>query len=647
MIILRILFRRRYNENGIYLQHSNLQGCDCIMNEIGAIIKSARELIPAEVQDDFIAQLGISETLDASPVGAILMGMYVLEYAGFPKYIDEIVGEEHTTIEQLRNHYHNRTLHKMTMVPSTGIILSLLAADMIACPRSITPGYKFEEMAEQWHTGPLLGIEPSLLNDDRIGRAMSKIGTDAQNLQEVLFSMIVDAREKTGIPLSKFILDTTLLELDGKFKDAPKVVPGRGTSSFSQLIVSLVIASGSRMPVGFGVLPGNTSDSTTLPSIYGMVNRIADEGPVEFLMDRIFPTPGNILFLRNCQNERMVYWVAPLKIGLSEKRVRELIDEANCEGKWKAISYRSTKEVKANIDRPLTAFETKWVLTEKIKPKLEPGQTRCPRGSIQTVEVEVRCVFYRHEINAEREKENREIKKEQLEKALLEFLAKLNKRKYRDIGYCNRKLSELLKSFAYVQKFVNCSFSQSDNGAISLTWWWDEAAIEDEAKYDGIFALLTNYTKEQVNMNQLVKKYRGRDQIEVNFKEMRGILDLERVLYHRPERIDTYVFLKVIALFILTFLRSYAEQKGIKTTEKKIQESMGDMLLVENRILPLNMKVYGVARDTRLNRLYREIFSLPDPIALIKVLSETEVARVDDYVRTWYESWLNTDPQTQ
>jgi len=32
-----------------------------------------------------------------------------------------------------------------------------------------------------------------------------------------------------------------------------------------------------------------------------MVNRIADEGPVEFLMDRIFPTPGNILFLRNCQ----------------------------------------------------------------------------------------------------------------------------------------------------------------------------------------------------------------------------------------------------------------------------------------------------------------------------------------------------------
>ena len=71
------------------------------------------------------------------------------------------------------------------------------------------------------------------------------------------------------------------------------------------------------------------------------------------------------------------------------------------------------------------------------------------------------------------------------------------------------------------------------------------------------------------------------------------------------------------------------------------------MLLIENEILPLGLKVYGVARDTDLNRLYREIFSLPDPLELIKVLSETEIARVDDYVRTWYESWLKTDPQTQ
>lgn len=38
----------------------------------------------------------------------------------------------------------------------------------------------------------------------------------------------------------------------------------------------------------------------------------------------------------------------------------------------------------------------------------------------------------------------------------------------------------------------------------------------------------------------------------------------------------------------------YATKTGIKTTEKKIQENMGDLLLVETPILPLGLKTYGL-----------------------------------------------------
>jgi len=143
-------------------------------------------------------------------------------------------------------------------------------------------------MTEKWQTGPLLGIKPKLLNDDRIGRALTELGGDKKSMEEVLYNLVMDSSKKACISLNKFILDTTLLQLSGGFKEAPKVVPGRGRDSFSQLIVSLVIASGSRMPVGFGVLPGSTSDSTTLPDAYNSVHRVADEGAVEFLMDRIY-----------------------------------------------------------------------------------------------------------------------------------------------------------------------------------------------------------------------------------------------------------------------------------------------------------------------------------------------------------------------
>lgn len=71
------------------------------------------------------------------------------------------------------------------------------------------------------------------------------------------------------------------------------------------------------------------------------------------------------------------------------------------------------------------------------------------------------------------------------------------------------------------------------------------------------------------------------------------------------------------------------------------------MLLVENQILPLGLKVYGLSRDTDLNRLFRDMFSLPDPLELIKVLNEEEIARVDDYVCAWYEARQQTSSASE
>ncbi len=65
-------------------------------------------------------------------------------------------------------------------------------------------------------------------------------------------------------------------------------------------------------------------------------------------------------------------------------------------------------------------------------------------------------------------------------------------------------------------------------------------------------------------------------------------------------------------------LRSRKKQNTMELLQ--IQESMGDILVVENCILPLGVKTYAIARDTELNVLFRKIFSLPEPRVLIKVI---------------------------
>ncbi|MFZ3373147.1 MAG: hypothetical protein WA131_09020 [Desulfitobacteriaceae bacterium] len=76
------------------------------------------------------------------------------------------------------------------------------------------------------------------------------------------------------------------------------------------------------------------------------------------MMDRIYPTASNIRFLMEHQDERMVYWVSPLKIGLSSREVREHFQVAWEQELWKPITYRSTREVSGKIETPLTAYET-------------------------------------------------------------------------------------------------------------------------------------------------------------------------------------------------------------------------------------------------------------------------------------------------
>ena len=65
------------------------------MGKLNVIMQSVMKLLPPEAQARLLPQLDISEEIDASPTGAILMGVYVLEYVGFPRYVDELLGEKY------------------------------------------------------------------------------------------------------------------------------------------------------------------------------------------------------------------------------------------------------------------------------------------------------------------------------------------------------------------------------------------------------------------------------------------------------------------------------------------------------------------------------------------------------------------------
>jgi len=566
------------------------------------------------------------------------MGMQLLSVLGVPRLIDQVLGEEHTTLDELKQAYRLGT----PKIPSSGTILALVCADMLAYPKRLARIYEVEKLAKVWHTGPLLGIEPSLLNDDRIGRALSKFGALRNTMKETLHLLAVDTAQRYGISLSRFYMDTTLLQLDGDFKQAPKVTVGRGMDSLSQLIVSLSIAAGSRLPISFEVHPGNTNDGTTFPDMFTDIYRVASPGEIEFMADRAFPTAKNIIYMKS-QTERVCHFIAPMKIDKAGQAFRDLIDQAWAAQAWEPISYRTQQEKRKDMARTYSAFETTWTVTDMEKPTLEPGQTRRPHKSIILHQETVRCVIYRHGSEAITEAAARKKKREACEAALLDLSSKLNKRKLQTLKECQAKGEEILKQHPAVKSFVTLHFSLNPNEAIVFSWVWDELALTRQKSYDGLFSLLTTHSVENVSANEALVRYRDRNQVEMNFQDLKGILDLERIFLQTPERIDTYLFIKVLAYFVLAFLRWYGETNGLKhekkLTETNIQDEFSNLAIGRVEVQPIGVAKWSVSNDNSMALWYRTKLGLPDPHADIEILNNYAMDDIDGAFQRWFNQW--------
>lgn len=590
--------------------------------------------LPQEIKNVLFSLLRISD-LRTTPAGAVLIGMQLLSLLGVPRIIDDVLGEEHTSLEQLKGDYNRGC----KTVPSPGIVLAMLVADMLAYPKHIARLYKVEELAEEWYTGPLMGICPKLLNDDRIGRCLSKLGSTLDIMEDILTLLTVNVAERFSIPLSRFFIDNTVLQLDGEFAKALKVTTGRGRDSLSQLLVSLTIAAGSRIPVAFGVLPGRTNDAQTLAEPISKIDHLAAPGAtVELCVDRGYLSGDNVYFLLN--QPRKYLFTIPLTTDKAGKSFCDLVDQAWDSSLWQQIDYVSAQEAKYKRKNSYTCFETTWTLTSTEKPPLEEGQKRRPKGSIIHHTMELRCVIYRSDNNAKAECGVRECKVAKCNEALIDIQGKLNKRNLVTIDAVKAKINEIVKKFR-VNKFIRIDIAANEHEAVVLSWTWDNDALFREKRYDGIFAFLTNHSVHKVDAKALVRKYRDRNQSEMNFADLKGLLDLERVLVHLPERIDSYIFIKVLAYFILAFLRFYAESNGQKKiTETKIQDAFSRLAIGKVTIEPLDIPRWSLANDNKLATWLRDSLSLPDPAPYVDKLND--LVDVNKMIDHWLGQWSLT-----
>lgn len=120
---------------------------------------------------------------------------------------------------------------------------------------------------------------------------------------------------------------------------------------------------------------------------------------------------------------------------------------------------------------------------------------------------------------------------------------------------------------------MTLAFSENIHKAVLFSWSWNEEVYIRQKRHDGVFAMLTNHAKENVCANEILFRYRDRNQIEMNFRDLKGLLDLERIFIQIPERIDAYLL--------------NAGSRGCRTLKPRKSRRMKRRLRIAGRAAPI------------------------------------------------------------
>jgi transposase len=402
-------------------------------------------------------------------------------------------------------------------------------------------GYRLLDPGSEWRLhrdwfkasamADLLGEDDSVAAKDTLYRCLDKLcehKADVFSFLKDQWSLLFDA----SYDVLLYDLTSTYFECD-----PPENTDGLKRFGYSrdkrpdcvQVVIALIVTP-EGFPVAYEVMPGNTSDKTTLPEFlrkiekqYGKMNRL-------WIMDRGIPTEDALGQMRD---EGASYFV-----GTPRGRLTKLENQLFAEP-WEKV--RNQIEVKlARTDKDL------YVLTRS-------GGRRDKEQSMRRRRL--KKLWKRlHQIRA-----MKNLKRDAL-------LLKLGAAK-RDAGNAWRLIDIQLPEPR--QAVTPDTFHFSLN----------RQKLRKARRGEGTYLLRTNLAA--TNPEELWKQYIVLTEVEQSFKELKSDLDIRPVYHQRDDRIEAHIFVSFLSYCLQVTLKQRAKAKAPGLTPRAILEKFKSMQMID------------------------------------------------------------------
>ena len=467
------------------------------------------------------------------------------------------------------------------------LLSQLMTLNRLIAPRS---ELAMSEWIRRTALADMVQKDFSALNEDRLYRNLDKLYPRRTAIEAQLVE-----RERTlfGLKETIYLYDLTSTYFEGQALANPKAMRGYSRDKrpdCKQVVVGLVLDS-EGFPKAHEVFAGNRPDSTTVAEMLRAFEKRTGKVPgATVVVDRGMADSENLAAIRSAGYH---YLVAGQQVG------RGLYQEQfEAEENWQEIerepSPRNPSQKKVRVF--VKAAQAGEGQQEVIALCWSEGRTQKDRAI-------------------------RQKQQGRLELELQKLQRRVKKGRLRDSAKIHQAIGRLKERYSRVARYYQISYVAQE---AALLWQEDLSAKARAQELDGTYLLKSS--RLDLGHEEMWRTYILLTLVESAFRGMKSPLMERPIFHHLQRRVETHIFLCVLAYHLLVCIERAFLDAGIHTSWATLREQLSTHQVLTVRLpSPQRKASLTIRRDSKPEQVHRKIYKvLRMPERIIKPIQKWE-----------------------
>lgn len=448
---------------------------------------------------------------------------------------------------------------------------SCLLTEVMTLNRLISPAseHAMPDWVKRTAIGDILQTDFSLLHDESLYRNLDKLHPQRVEIEKELADQ---ERTLFNLDESFYLYDLTSTYFEGDCEKNPKAKRGYsrdGRPDCKQVVIGLVL-DGDGFPKAHEVFDGNRSDTTTIDDMLAALERrITNKHAATVVVDRGMSSKKNLKQI----SDRGYFWLVAAHHPERNDHLEEFVGSDG----WEPIERTPSS----------------------TNPAQKKSRVRVKRSTVDG-EVHVLCLS---DERIEKDRAIREVHEKRLLADLGKLKTRIEKNRLKGEAAVGQAIGRLRQRHSRVARYYQIDYNPQQQ---QLSWSELAEKKKQAKELDGAYMLKTN--RQDLSEEEIWRTYTLLTRVEAAFRTIKSPLQ-ERPIFHQLERrVETHIFLCVLAYHLLLSIEHTLRKQGIHTSWEFLRQTLATHQMVTVQLPTTSGRVLSIRKATTPEPQHKAIY---------------------------------------